>query len=172
VVNSGDFDNYLKVQYEKIHSEMIKIPQNSRLFNGSMALTYKNELTAITKKYNLSSWFDFGAGNSAASVMSLSKNIGIEIYHWHDLGVENHSQNKLDKYDLVTSFDVLEHIHVAKIPSIVKSLFEKSNKVIFCSISSRLASAELPDGNNAHITLYPFEWWGGYFILSRVISQR
>jgi hypothetical protein len=100
VREAGEFDNYLKIQYEKIHDEMKKLPHNKRLFNGSMALTYKKELAIIAKNYDINNWFDFGAGNSAESVMKLSREIGVDSYHWHDLGVANHSQEKYLKYDL------------------------------------------------------------------------
>jgi len=71
-----------------------------------------------------------------------------------------------DKFDVVFSADVLEHIPHTEIPSVVKELVRVSKTgVIFLSISQRLAKfdPDPPEAAKIHITLRPRSWWDDHF---------
>jgi len=71
-----------------------------------------------------------------------------------------------DKFDIVFSADVLEHIPHSEIPSVVRELVRISRTgVLFLSISQRLAKfdPDPPEAPRIHITLRPRSWWDDQF---------
>jgi cyclopropane fatty-acyl-phospholipid synthase-like methyltransferase len=58
------------------------------------------------------------------------------------------------KFDLITSFDVLEHINEDEIPDVIKWI-NRNLKVDGYTLHS---IAEFPDPGY-HVTLYPADWW-------------
>jgi hypothetical protein len=73
------------------------------------------------------------------------------------------SKNHLEASDCVTCFDVLEHIPIEDVYSVVNELFLNSKKLLIVNIANYPARAVLPNGENCHITLRPFDWWKGVF---------
>ncbi len=58
-------------------------------------------------------------------------------------------------------FDVLEHIFVADLPSVVTELFSLAEKLLVINVGCYEAAALLPNGENAHITVRNAHWWKG-----------
>jgi hypothetical protein len=71
--------------------------------------------------------------------------------------------SELKPCDAVVSFDVLEHIFLCDISSAVWDLFAHANKLVVVNVACYPARALLPNGENAHITIRPPEWWKGVF---------
>jgi hypothetical protein len=63
--------------------------------------------------------------------------------------------------DAVSCFDVLEHIFIGDIPNILDELFSLATKLLVVNVACYKASALLPNGENAHITVRSPEWWKG-----------
>ena len=53
----------------------------------------------------------------------------------------------------------MEHIPESVIPEVFDYIFSHANKFVFLGICTRLAIAVLPNGENAHCTVKPIEWW-------------
>ena len=68
---------------------------------------------------------------------------------------------KKGKFDMVLSFDVLEHIFIADLPWVINDIFSKANKCVLINVACYEAAALLPNGENAHITLRHPLWWLG-----------
>jgi len=68
-----------------------------------------------------------------------------------------------EKFDGVICTDVLEHCPEEDIPWIVDELFGYARRFVFASIACYPAKSRLPNGENAHCTIRPLEWWRDVF---------
>ena len=66
-------------------------------------------------------------------------------------------------YDLVCSFDVLEHIEPSSIESVVSDLSSYTSGICYVVIDLQPAVKHISDGRNAHILLAPVDWWNSLF---------
>ena len=67
------------------------------------------------------------------------------------------------KFDGVISTDVLEHCIEEDIPWIVAEMFAYANRFVFAAIACYPAKTTLPNGENAHATVRPIDWWKQVF---------
>ncbi len=63
------------------------------------------------------------------------------------------------KFDGVVSTDVLEHCPEEDIPWIVGEMFDFAERFVFANIACFPARKRLSNGENAHCTIRPPEWW-------------
>jgi hypothetical protein len=79
--------------------------------------------------------------------------------------------NKLPegKFDGVICIDVLEHCPEQDLPWILGELFGYASRFVFANVACFPALKRLPNGENAHCTIRPREWWHE---LVRDISAR
>jgi len=87
--------------------------------------------------------------------------LGIKQSTCFDPGVTG--TREFGKYDLVACVDALEHCDRQDLPWIVRQLFQCARKGVFANIASYKANKILPNGENAHCTIEPAEWWMGLF---------
>ena len=59
--------------------------------------------------------------------------------------------------------DVLEHCPEDDVPWIVDELFGYANMFVFANVACYPAHKVLPNGENAHCTIQPPEWWERLF---------
>ena len=81
----------------------------------------------------------------------------------YDPCYERYSRLPQGKFDGVISTDVLEHCVEDDIPWIVAEMFSFADCFVFASIACYPAKTTLPNGENAHCTVRPFEWWQAAF---------
>jgi hypothetical protein len=69
--------------------------------------------------------------------------------------------NKLPqgKFDGVICTDVLEHCPEQDLPWIISELFAYATRFVFANVACFPARKRLPNGENAHCTIQPAEWW-------------
>lgn len=67
------------------------------------------------------------------------------------------------KFDGVISTDVLEHCPEQDVPWIVAEIFSYATRFVFASVACYPALTTLPNGENAHCTVRPLEWWRALF---------
>ena len=65
------------------------------------------------------------------------------------------------KSDCVVCMDVLEHIFLSDVPTVVDELFSLSKKLLVINVACYEAAALLPNGENAHVTVRSPAWWKG-----------
>lgn len=63
------------------------------------------------------------------------------------------------KFDGVISTDVLEHCPEEDVPWIIDEIFGYAQRFIFANVACYPARKRLPNGENAHCTIKPVEWW-------------
>lgn len=61
--------------------------------------------------------------------------------------------------DLVNVTDVLEHIELDRLPTVLTHIRGLARKVVFAVISTKESNKVLADGRNAHILIQPPKWW-------------
>ncbi len=76
---------------------------------------------------------------------------------------ELHNKLPQGKFDGVISTDVLEHCGEDDLPWIVAEMFSFATRFVFASIACYPAMTTLPNGENAHCTVRPIDWWQGIF---------
>lgn len=81
----------------------------------------------------------------------------------YDPCFERYSKLPEGKFDGVISTDVLEHCPEQDVPWIVAEIFDYATRLVFANVACYPALATLPNGENAHCTVRPFEWWNAVF---------
>ena len=77
----------------------------------------------------------------------------------YDPAVETFNQKPGKPFDLVTSFDVLEHVERGSIHAVLEEIRQLSRKLVYLQIDLQPAVKRLSSGRNAHILLAPPDWW-------------
>ncbi len=70
-----------------------------------------------------------------------------------------YSQLPQGKFDGVISTDVLEHCPEPDVPWIIDEIFGYATRFAFANVACYPARKRLPNGENAHCTIKPVEWW-------------
>ncbi|MDO1558304.1 class I SAM-dependent methyltransferase [Brevundimonas sp. 2R-24] len=77
-------------------------------------------------------------------------------------------------FDLVTCFDVLEHLDREDVPGLRDEFLRllKPGGLLFCNISLRLAGSVDHEGVNLHRTVEPPQWWDAIFAFDEYTVLR
>ena len=81
----------------------------------------------------------------------------------YDPCYERYSKLPEGKFDGVISTDVLEHCPEQDIPWVVAEIFSYATRFVFANVACYPALTTLPNGENAHCTVRPLEWWQTVF---------
>lgn len=143
-------DDKYAAMYSQIHS--------SNSSYGSTSIDFLNEARVIIDYLQPKSVLDFGCGKGALlnKLQELYPNI---LFYGYDPSIKGKEIIPVEKVDLVINTDVLEHIPENIIPNVLKKMSSLSDNVFF-ALHHALATAILPNGENAHITVKPKEWYG------------
>lgn len=106
----------------------------------------------------IKSFLDYGCGKGGLikELKKLYPNMIVEGYDPGTLEFEKHPENR---FNFVSSIDVLEHIEREYIDEVLLDIRNLSSKYIYLLIAHTPAKKNLPDGRNAHILQEPLEWW-------------
>ena len=77
----------------------------------------------------------------------------------YDPAVDEWSVKPSSPVDVVTCLDVLEHIEMQSIDSVLNDISSLTINICYVVIDLQPAVKQLADGRNAHILLAPSEWW-------------
>jgi len=135
-------ENYLK-ELQRLHSRKTfglakNIPQ------GVQKIISENSLTSV---------LDFGCGKGMPFTQL---NKVIDVYNYDPV---TSPINLPKKADLVYSSDVLEHVEVDQLDSVLSNLYNIANKYQYHLIACHPAKKRLSDGRNAHLIIEKPEWW-------------
>lgn len=86
---------------------------------------------------------------------------GVRELRCYDPGYQPFSELPAGRFDGVICTDVLEHCPEEDIPWIVEELFRYAKKFVYANVACYPARKRLPNGENAHCTIKPVDWWKG-----------
>jgi hypothetical protein len=133
---------------------------------------YRLHIRSIFNEYSISTVLDYGCGGELPPVvvqpiirvfddatgLSAIKYFKLQnIYRYEPARNLDERQH----VDCVISFDVLEHIFISDVPSVLRDMFSYATKLIVINVACYPAAAKLPNGENAHITVRHPIWWKG-----------
>ena len=106
----------------------------------------------------IGSVLDYGTGKGAfpKSLKKAHPDVKVGAY---DPAVQIYNKKPSIEFDLVTSFDVLEHVEIDYLDNVLDDLKSLIVKLGILCISTRPAKKFLSDGRNAHIIQAPISWW-------------
>jgi len=106
----------------------------------------------------ISSVLDYGTGKGAfpKALKQALPELKVGAY---DPAVEAFSAKPKRSFDLVTCFDVLEHVERGSVAAVLEEIGTLSSKLVFLQIDLQPAVKRLASGRNAHIMLAPPDWW-------------
>jgi hypothetical protein len=94
---------------------------------------------------------------------SMQEYWGVESIRCYDPGYPPFSTLPEGRFDGVICTDVLEHCPEADLQWIVGELFGYARLFVFANIACYPAIKTLPNGENAHCTIRPLEYWREIF---------
>jgi len=84
---------------------------------------------------------------------------GMASIHCYDPAYQPFTEIPTGRFDGVISTDVLEHCPEDDIPWIIEEIFSYADKFVFANVACYPAKKRLANGENAHCTIKPPEWW-------------
>ena len=123
------------------------------------ALTLPRAVSHSNKYFGSTSFLDHGTGKGGL-VQSLRKHIKDNFtIDGYDPAVQEYSSMPSKKYDIVSSIDVLEHIGISEIDTLIHEISGLTERFFFFCIDLLPASKKTKDNRNAHFLVAPSDWW-------------
>jgi hypothetical protein len=149
--------------YDRIDGSTVK-----QVYNDFELRKFRNICKASFIDQKIKTVLDYGAGGSDWDTPNFDPITGKTAKQYFlvdDVTSFEPARNLLvkRKSDAVVCMDVLEHVFISDIPTLVAELFSFSKKLLVVNVACYKAAAMLPNGENAHITVRPPEWWKGVF---------
>lgn len=94
---------------------------------------------------------------------SIQEYWGVESIRCYDPGYEPFSKLPDGVFDGVVCTDVLEHCPEQDLEWIIEGLFSFARKFVFANVACYPARKTLPNGENAHCTIRPGNYWEALF---------
>jgi hypothetical protein len=146
--------------------------KTSKTFSGNGCLKHASEIITMAREVNALTALDYGCGKGNqyarefefdGKTADLQGHLGFLVDKW-DPAVKQFAGTKLDHMrDLVWCTDVMEHIPEEDIEFVAGELVRLARKALFVTVATYPAKKNLPNGENAHVTVKPVEWWQDRF---------
>lgn len=140
-------DSYIASEYKRLHE--------ANKFSGACLEKYLPEIKKLITEYDCKSVLDYGCGKASHH----KKNRLAQEVKLYDPYYEPYSEKPKGGFDMVICTDVMEHIPENEVGKTLAALLDYTNKVLFLSISTKLAKKTFTNGKNVHLTVKPREWW-------------
>jgi len=143
----------MKYQYKDL--ELYKQLHKERSY-GDTGVDYIEDVLGFIVQTKAETVLDFGSGTGSLAKNLRQKNILVDEFDPCYPGKEKIPKQK---YDLVITTDVLEHIYEDEIGNLFEEMLSLQPKFMYHAISTRTATILLPDNSNCHKTVKNAEWW-------------
>ena len=121
-------------------------------------LTVPEAVKSAAKVEPISSLIDHGCGKGGLIELLKQEIPALKNVSGYDPVVEKFKNKPNQKFDVVTSIDVLEHVGRDQITSTLHEIKNLTSKFFFFCIDLLPASKQI-DGRNAHFLIAPSDWW-------------
>ena len=163
----------LLFEYQLMHShgDPEQGLDGSQVFPGQSLTEHVLALDELKRHYGFQSLTDYGCGKAmlyrpqndmrlpdGRQANCLQDLLGLKAT-LYDPAYLPYAQFPQEQSDLVVCTDVLEHCPPEDVPWIVEELFMLARKFVFANIACYPARKYLRNGENAHCTVAPVEWW-------------
>ena len=144
-------DDYIQM-YQTMHATKNKFP-------GHSVEPHATDIKILVERTKATSLLDYGCGSGLQySQTKIHEHWGI-LPTLYDPGVPKFTNKPNRMWDGVICTDVMEHIPESAVYEILYDIISSASKFVFFNISTRLATAILPNGENAHCTVHEHVWW-------------
>ena len=155
------YEKMAKEGYFRSNQERVEVA-----FSDFELRAYRNELRVLFEEQSIRSVLDYGCGGSDWLAKGFDEATGqsaLAFFNLHHAYRYEPARNLDERQavDCVISFDVLEHIFIADVPKVLRDMFTHATKLLVLNIACYPAVAQLPNGENAHITVREPAWWKG-----------
>jgi len=149
-------------QYKELHNE--------NKFKGISLCNHIDTIGDIIKENKVKTLLDYGAGKGylysehfkiikPELEKPLQELWNLKSHRCYDPAYEEHSKYPKDKYELVISTDVIEHIPEEDLTWFINDIFSLSKKNVYLNIACYPALKHFKDGTNVHISLFEPKVW-------------
>ena len=163
----------LQTMYRQLHEEGEEHLglAAERTFNGMSVLPQVARIKSLIDRTGARTILDYGSGKGqqynvspvqgtdGSKFESIMDLWDVDFVHCYDPAYKPYSDLPQGHFDGVISTDVLEHCPEEDIPWIIEEMFAFAERFLYANIASYPASKRLPNGENAHCTIRPGEWW-------------
>lgn len=161
-------------QYSKLHIEGEKNIglEPDKTFPGQSLIPQAPDIKKIIQGTQSQTILDYGSGkglqyhprpvvvkDTDEKYASIQDFWGVKEVTCYDPCYEPFKILPEGKFDGVICTDVLEHCPEEDIDWIFEGLFSFAKKFVYANIACYPAKKNLPNGENAHCTIKPVEWW-------------
>lgn len=143
----------------------------AQTFAGKSLLPQVARIKQLIDRTRAETLLDYGCGKASMYDLSHVQVDGIGtvesiITYWdvagvclYDPGYPPHSELPKGQFDGVIATDVLEHCAEEDLPWILDEVFGFARNFVFANVACYPARKILPNGENAHCTIRPPQWW-------------
>ena len=166
IEEKNDFETMLSF-YKEMHQ------QNPNMFPGASIRHHIQPIGDIIKDKKAETILDYGCGQGKQyTEWKVHEQWGVDMPVLYDPAVEKYENKPDGIFDGVVCTDVLEHIPRQIIENVLVEIFSYSKKFSYLVIAMFPAGEILPDGRNAHVTLYDKSWWTPLLERTRKLSNN
>lgn len=166
------YDLYRQMHEDGASKPAKKKPKRKKAtFGGSSLTPHLANIGQLVNQHRPATLLDYGSGkgllyqdspdhapNSRYKTLADWPGVTVTCY---DPGYEPFSQEVDGRFDAVISTDMLEHVPEEDVPWVLDELFAHARSFLYLVAACFPARKHLPDGQNAHCTVMPPEWWVG-----------
>jgi hypothetical protein len=157
------------------HGEIFLGMPADQTFPGKSLLPQANRINRLIVLTGARTVLDYGSGKgrqyepqpvrdeAGSTWPSVIDYWGVDEIVCYDPCYEPFSTLPGGTFDGVISTDVLEHCPEEDLPWIIDEIFGYASKFVFANVACFPARKRLPNGENAHCTIKPAEWWRAVF---------
>jgi FkbM family methyltransferase len=159
--------------YARMHAEgetRLGIPPE-KTFPGKSLERHIVRIKRMVDAAGARSILDYGAGkgfqyrpkkvvvDNRQVAESIAEYWDVDEVRCYDPGYPLHESLPEEQFDGVICTDVLEHVPEEDVAWVLDEIFARARRFVYVNVACFPAQKSLPNGENAHATLRPPEWW-------------
>lgn len=166
---------YLELQalYRQLHlkGEVFLGTKPEHTFPGLSIKPQLSRIKALIKRTGADTVLDYGCGKGQQyeprEIKGDDGEVAPSVLDYWDIGevvcydpcYEPYSKLPQGRFDGVICTDVLEHCPEPDVPWIIDEIFSYATRFVYANVACYPARKRLPNGENAHCTIQPVDWW-------------